>query len=208
MSLNCRKCGIELVEGNSTPTNRKRSWGVCHSCDNKMTHECPKYVERKERAVRWNQQHAERRSEILHDYHVSHREIRSTAAINLQRRQKYGITPEEFQIKFSAQAGLCAVCKKVMTIGVARSRLRACQDHDHETGQNRDILCAECNLLLGHCFENEEILANAILYLRKHKAAQNSEVPCVAFCQPVSGVDTEEEIPASLCPERILEKKH
>jgi hypothetical protein len=53
---------------------------------------------------------------------------------------------------------------------------RVCQDHNHETGKLRDLLCSSCNLLLGNCRENEEILLSAIRYLRKHNGDSSIQI--------------------------------
>lgn len=42
-------------------------------------------------------------------------------------------------------------------------------DHNHETGQLRELLCQKCNLALGGFQDSIEILKSAIKYLRKWK---------------------------------------
>lgn len=42
-------------------------------------------------------------------------------------------------------------------------------DHNHETGKIRQLLCLNCNTLLGHASDDIEILTKAIIYLNKHR---------------------------------------
>lgn len=43
-------------------------------------------------------------------------------------------------------------------------------DHDHETGQVRDLLCHNCNRALGLFQDNIEIVDSALEYLKQWKA--------------------------------------
>ena len=38
-------------------------------------------------------------------------------------------------------------------------------DHDHETGAVRGLLCNGCNIVLGHAYDNPEVLKNLANYL-------------------------------------------
>jgi len=42
-------------------------------------------------------------------------------------------------------------------------------DHNHATKKVRKLLCVSCNVLLGQCKENKEILARSIQYLEEFK---------------------------------------
>lgn len=76
------------------------------------------------------------------------------------RAQKvYKLTDSKYGQMFTNQNGLCAICN-----GKCNRRLAV--DHDHKTGKVRGLLCIRCNFLLGYAKDNEEILENAILYLR------------------------------------------
>jgi hypothetical protein len=53
------------------------------------------------------------------------------------------------------------------TSGPKRTPRELAVDHNHETGQVRDLLCHNCNALLGMCREDKAVLLAAIKYLWK-----------------------------------------
>ena len=74
----------------------------------------------------------------------------------------YGITAAQWHEMLIAQAGECAICGDQMT--------RPCVDHNHETGQIRELLCVTCNSAIGLLRDDEKILHSALKYLSKHEA--------------------------------------
>ena len=46
-------------------------------------------------------------------------------------------------------------------------------DHDHATGANRDLLCSDCNQMIGFACDDEALLLKAVSYLRRHKKTDN-----------------------------------
>src|SRR6266850_5209984 len=56
----------------------------------------------------------------------------------------YGITPEEWQIVWTFQKGVCWACQRLQ-----KSGKRLATDHDHASGLFRSLLCSACNRLLG-----------------------------------------------------------
>jgi hypothetical protein len=78
------------------------------------------------------------------------------------------MTPEEYEVLFVSQNGLCAICRKPETRIVNGVLARLAVDHNHNTGKNRELLCSRCNTAIGLLDENPEILAAAGGYLKKH----------------------------------------
>lgn len=81
-------------------------------------------------------------------------------------RDKYGLTVDEYDAIYKAQQGSCAIC------GVHESKApgrfnRLHVDHCHTTGEVRGLLCYTCNSVLGYARDSEDILLNAIQYLRR-----------------------------------------
>jgi len=60
----------------------------------------------------------------------------------------------------------CEVCNRPPS---GRGRLH--WDHDHRTGGFRGWLCYRCNIALGFCEDNVEILRKLIAYLEKSRGA-------------------------------------
>lgn len=71
-----------------------------------------------------------------------------------------GMTPETYAVLLARQNGVCAICR-----GDTKGRGRFHVDHCHQTGIIRGLLCAKCNLLLGHADDDTKLLRAAIHYL-------------------------------------------
>lgn len=81
-------------------------------------------------------------------------------------RRKYGLTIEEKAAKLAAQGGFCAICKTL----TPKSKKGFAVDHDRETKRVREILCAPCNVGLGHFDHDPALLRAAAAYMEKHNA--------------------------------------
>lgn len=95
---------------------------------------------------------------------------------NKHLKKKYGITLYQLKKMFEEQHGKCVVCSASMTFntnalrkGEKRGDSDMCVDHCHSTGNVRGLLCFHCNTALGHVFDDENILANMIQYLKETK---------------------------------------
>ena len=81
-------------------------------------------------------------------------------------KSQYGVTESYYNEKLKAQEHKCAICGRDevdSVFGVLHI------DHNHETGALRGLLCQQCNTALGKFLDSEEILENAIQYLRSYK---------------------------------------
>lgn len=79
---------------------------------------------------------------------------------------KYGITALEYAQKLAAQEGKCACCELAFDLEGKKSR-RPCVDHNHKTGEVRDILCGKCNLAAGNVGDSSATAEKIAAYLRK-----------------------------------------
>lgn len=61
---------------------------------------------------------------------------------------------------------LCPICRKMSIAGV---NVKVVADHDHRAGRSRDFLCESCNTGLGRFQDDQDILRNAIAYLKEHE---------------------------------------
>ena len=84
----------------------------------------------------------------------------ASASSKIQHYKKlYGFTAEQAKHHLNNQYGSCKICAKEAKLYV---------DHNHSTGKVRDLICNNCNTVIGHAKENVEILAKAIEYLKEH----------------------------------------
>lgn len=120
----------------------------------------------------------EKKAKYNHDYRATYveppqaRTQRRVAQAKFQRTPKgksvhleqlYGITFDHKAAMYKKQKGLCGVCFKPLP-----SISQAHYDHDHDTGQERELLHRECNFLVG-IFEKYDITPEQVrVYIRKH----------------------------------------
>jgi hypothetical protein len=78
---------------------------------------------------------------------------------SLSYLKKYLVKPAEYELMFSMQNGVCAICNQ-------KSVHKLAVDHNHETGEVRGLLCKQCNVGLGMFKEEIRWLENAIQYIR------------------------------------------
>lgn len=77
-------------------------------------------------------------------------------------RRDYGLTPESVKKMQRDQEGCCALCRKLLG-----DRFHI--DHDHASGFVRALLCHNCNLGLGHFYDDDELMLRAADYIRHHR---------------------------------------
>ncbi len=180
----CNWCKEPITAENSTATVFKRRRGFCQSCTkayDKKRYKI-KAEDYKSCVKDWAANNPEKRKRICKTYRDSlteeERKALNKQIAGLIRKAKLGITQEEYEAKIVAQKGLCAICEQEM-IGGRHSQRKPCQDHNHTTGKLRDVLCSRCNLLIGSCSENIEILVSAVRYLQKHADSSTIQTVCV-----------------------------
>ena len=72
----------------------------------------------------------------------------------------YGLTIDDWNNMIQKQNGSCAICKTKLDKGKSTH-----VDHNHENGEIRGILCADCNWAIGLFRDDISIIGNAINYL-------------------------------------------
>ena len=77
----------------------------------------------------------------------------------------YGISLAEYQDMFDTQDGKCACCGTLRP-GGRWDTFHV--DHDHVTNAVRELLCKDCNIVLGIIQDSPEHLMRLIQYLAKH----------------------------------------
>lgn len=77
---------------------------------------------------------------------------------------RYNITYAEYLVMLEDQNNVCRICLENCPTGK-----RLSVDHCHITGIVRGLLCTRCNMGLGYFKDNEDLLLEAIEYLRRSK---------------------------------------
>lgn len=72
-------------------------------------------------------------------------------------RAQYGISVQDYERMYEAQAGRCGICGEVPE--------RIVVDHCHATGVVRGLLCSPCNVALGGFRDRVDLLDAAKAYL-------------------------------------------
>lgn len=97
--------------------------------------------------------------EKAREYELAYRE-RNREQRNLYAQgRRYGLTTAALRAMIKAQDGKCAICDRAAPLHV---------DHDHQTKQVRELLCAGCNMGLGGFRDQISILESAKRYLTLH----------------------------------------
>lgn len=76
-------------------------------------------------------------------------------------RRLYGMTPEQYEVMFSNQKGLCAIC------GNSQPNQLLSVDHCHSTGKIRGLLCRNCNRFIGYMRDDPVLFRRAAEYLER-----------------------------------------
>lgn len=128
----------------------------------------------REAARKWNAvpRNRERRNAQRREWTAQNRDRTREYMRRASLKRLYGITVEVYNQMLEAQDGVCAICWREET-HVQKGTIRnLCVDHDHETGQVRQLLCHYCNTLLGHAQDDPEVLRSAAEYVETHQATE------------------------------------
>jgi hypothetical protein len=118
------------------------------------------------KAGRWSVRNREKHREMCKKTVAKKPEHYSSRHRKYCLMQNYNITEEQYTDMLKAQNGCCAICGTDKPTG--KWKVFAV-DHDHETGQVRELLCNECNRGIGLLKDSPELLIKAADYLLKHK---------------------------------------
>lgn len=84
--------------------------------------------------------------------------------LEVQLRNKFGITLQDYRRLLDEQDGKCAICGET-----CRTGKRLAVDHDHSNGKVRGLLCQDCNTAIGLFRESPRRLMLAMRYVASHK---------------------------------------
>lgn len=83
---------------------------------------------------------------------------------NMLRLHGIRLTRDQYQDWLDRQDGYCKIC------GMPAADRNGHTDHDHATGQLRDLLCSGCNTGLGGFRDDPALLRAAADYIERHRA--------------------------------------
>lgn len=85
------------------------------------------------------------------------------SVISNRLQTKFGMTLDQYNLKLSKQRGKCNICG----ITEEQNKKRLAVDHNHQTGEIRDLLCNNCNVLIGFLKEDLKVSLNLTKYIRR-----------------------------------------
>ncbi len=110
-------------------------------------------------------------------YQLAYRSMHRRKFADEHRQRAYGLDPAAYNAMIAVQKNCCAICAKEET-ETRKGVLRALAvDHNHQTGQVRELLCTACNKLIGLANEDRDTLLAALRYLDKHAGGDANVVP-------------------------------
>lgn len=145
----CKECGILLDESNTVWVNASSRYNSCRECIKKKDREYYKKRcnDEPEKVLEFKQR--------LRDNNI---------------RWKFNMSLEEYNKRTELQHGLCAICFQPCKTGRGLSI-----DHNHLTGEIRDLLCARCNTVIGMVDEDKSLLLSMIHYIKKHESVDTEK---------------------------------
>lgn len=165
----CSKCReVKSIKAFRMKKGRKKPMCRCKACEANYSND-------------WYRRNKEQRRAKAKEYYIANKSRFSTYTrkwrkdnierarrleVDGQRKRKYGISRDKYEEMLEQSGGLCAICHE--SFGDDYPNI----DHDHKTGQVRELLCRRCNHGLGNFRDNIDFLESSIAYLKKHKEVQ------------------------------------
>lgn len=139
---------------------------------NKTYREKHREVLRKKDKERYENQTEEQYQKRLASAKKSYLKNKSKVLIRARHtylQNTYKITSEDYLKMMIEQKNKCAICEQYERQVLKSGDIKPLAvDHNHSTGEVRQLLCHDCNAMLGYAKENANILNSAISYLEYH----------------------------------------
>jgi len=93
-------------------------------------------------------------------------------------KRRYNITPEQYDIMFEEQAGVCAICGMPEHLKRGSTIMNLCVDHmEDELGVKyvRGLICSSCNRALGKLGDTTAALKKAYEYTKRIRFINGEE---------------------------------
>jgi hypothetical protein len=156
----CKKCGMvkSLDEFYSASGNRDGRRGECKVCSLSLRKRW--YQANRDRAMAYVRAWQQANPDRVKAWRLKNRAQRLEKMREIHLRNKFGLTPCEYDRILESQGGVCALCECPPTPGISLH-----VDHDHGTGEIRGLLCVRCNNALGLFREDPDLLRRAARYV-------------------------------------------
>ena len=166
----CSKCKIEKsfdeFYKNKNAPDGHRYWCVpCTNSSNDGWYANNK-IKRKKSLQEWRNKNPELIRELQKNFHRRNRVK--------EKLKRYGISIDIFNSLLSKQNNKCKICPRVLD---SHDKIHTPHiDHDHSCCKGprscgkciRGIICHSCNQVLGHCYDDVNILKSASSYLEEY----------------------------------------
>lgn len=176
----CNKCKLEkdISNFNKDKTKKDGYRTICKKCTSIQVKIYRQNFPDKERLTKkkYRLKFKEKFSEYDKNYYIKNREKKllrekNRNLLNKEKQQayrlkfKYDLSIEQYNDILKRQNYKCAICNCPVEQSGRWKRLYV--DHNHKTGQLRELLCNKCNTTLGLINEDINILNNMINYINK-----------------------------------------
>jgi hypothetical protein len=158
----CEQCG-------STPVKKTRNRFCSSACSNRARRQTDPAVlekrrERKrETATARSRANRGQRAAYGKAWREANRERHAATTRAYHLRVNYGLTAEQYDAMFEAQAGRCAICRREP--GGSGNLARLHVDHCDETQVIRGLLCQPCNTSIGKLNHDPLTIRRAARYV-------------------------------------------
>jgi galactose-1-phosphate uridylyltransferase len=127
------------------------------------------YKKRREKDKEYYEQNKEKRISQAKASYEKNRDKVLKRGRERHLRIKYNLSSEQYLDMVVSQENCCAICGKPEHRLLKTGDIKPLSvDHNHVTNEVRELLCNDCNALLGFAKENVNVLQNSIKYLQKH----------------------------------------
>lgn len=112
----------------------------------------------------------QKQREAYRRHYLTHKDQYSLRARRQHLAEKYGVSLEFYDARYAELDGRCASCGLLeISTDPRNGKVRnLAVDHNHETGEIRDLICNACNTSLGLLKEDPERMEALAAYIRKH----------------------------------------
>jgi hypothetical protein len=157
----CRYCNVEKIL-DEFPTTRGKKFFECKLCANTRVQKWTEANRERSNGIKrtWEKTNPEKNLEAKRMWSINNKDQKR----DYRLQSKYGLTLDQYKMMLTNQKGLCVICETSLL-----DENSPCVDHDHITGRVRQLLCRNCNLVLGLVKEKPETLRAAADYLEFHK---------------------------------------